>query len=143
MVLDLDRLLDFPFWTRFGFTLSTELLFFFLAGFGFGRASGFRFLDMIRDHVEPRPFVFCFLWIDLDRSLASVCGFSVRQGSTPWRVWRAGLVWGVLPHVRRVMSSLCVLWPLGIALRPWDRLKYKKKKKRVVKGLIKHGLGVD
>ena len=80
VVLDLDRLLEFPFWTRFGFTLSTGLLFFFLAGFGFGRASGLRFLDMIRDHVEPSTFVFCFLWIDLDRSLASVCGFFREAG---------------------------------------------------------------
>ena len=88
MVLDLDRLLDFAFWTRFGFTLSTKLLVFFLCGFrsrpafglrlldtfrvhiehwtfvlflcgfGFGPASALRFLDMIRDHVEPRTFRF-------------------------------------------------------------------------------------
>ena len=39
-----------------------------LPGFGLGPAFGLRFLDIIRDHVDPR--IFFFLWIDLDRFLA-------------------------------------------------------------------------
>ena len=53
VVLDLDRLLDFGFWTRFG------------------------------DNVEPRTLF--FLWITWTGFWLR--GFSVRQGSTPWRVW--------------------------------------------------------